>query len=86
MERKYCWFYLIISRIFPTFALWSMKYSELERVLKKCGCYVYKKEGVSHPIWYSPLTGQTFRMSHHQSEEVRFGTLRNILKLAGIKL
>jgi len=31
----------------------NMKYSEIERKLKKAGCY-WKKDGKKHPIWYSP--------------------------------
>ena len=34
-----------------------MRYSELEKELKKAGCKVYR-EGANHSIWYSPVTGQ----------------------------
>ena len=61
-----------------------MKYSELEKLLKKAGCYV-KDEAGRHPVWYSPITGQRFLTSHHKSEEVKRGTLYHILKLSGIK-
>lgn len=30
-----------------------MRYSELEKELKKAGCKVYR-EGANHSIWYSP--------------------------------
>ena len=62
-----------------------MKYSELERKLKKEGCY-YVKNGKKHPIWFSPITGKEFDMSHHRSEEIKFGTLKSILNTAGVKL
>jgi predicted RNA binding protein YcfA (HicA-like mRNA interferase family) len=62
-----------------------MKYSELERRLKLIGCYCVKN-GKKHPIWFSPLTGNEFDMSHHRSEEVKFGTLKSIAKLSGVKI
>lgn len=34
-----------------------MKYSELERKLKKNGCY-WLEDGPKHPIWFSPITGK----------------------------
>ena len=61
-----------------------MKYSELEKRLKKAGCYLIDSEG-RHPSWYSPITGRYFQTSHHKSEEVKIGTLISILKDAGIK-
>jgi len=62
-----------------------MKYSELEKKLKNMGCY---EEGVrnGHPLWYSPITGNLFKMSHHKSKEVKIGTLKNISKESGVKL
>ncbi|OXA65570.1 toxin HicA [Flavobacterium aquidurense] len=61
-----------------------MKYSELERKLKKAGCY-WIKDGKKHPIWYSPTTEKEFQTSHHKSEEVKFGTLQSILRDSGLK-
>ena len=54
-----------------------MKYSELEKILKKAQCYV-SKEGANHTLWYSPITGQTFPVSRHKTEEVPIGTLKSI--------
>lgn len=49
-----------------------MKYSEIERKLKKAGCYfVYDGD---HPYWYSPLTGNIFPLSHHKSQGAKWGT------------
>jgi predicted RNA binding protein YcfA (HicA-like mRNA interferase family) len=62
-----------------------MKYSELERRLKSLGCW-WREDGGNHPIWFSPITGNKFPMSYHKSEEVKKGTLKNILNLAGVKL
>lgn len=62
-----------------------MKYNELHRLLASYGCHDTRKERRGHPLWYSPLTGQTFETSHHRSAEVATGTLRKILKEAGIK-
>lgn len=41
-----------------------MKYSELERKLKKAGCYYTGESLFGHPKWYSPITGKYFAMSH----------------------
>jgi predicted RNA binding protein YcfA (HicA-like mRNA interferase family) len=62
-----------------------MKYSELEKKLKKQGCY-WVKNGKRHPIWYSPNTGLNFELSYHANEEIKIGTLKGILKAAGVKL
>lgn len=61
-----------------------MKYSELERFLRKYGCYDTGGALFGHPKWYSPITGKYFAMSHHHSAEVKTKTLINILKDAGI--
>jgi len=61
----------------------SMKYSELERKLKKAGCY-YVRDGKKHPIWYSPLTRKEFQTSQHKNEEVKSGTLQSILRDSGL--
>lgn len=63
----------------------AMKYSELEKKLKPFGCH-WVENGSRHPIWKSPITGLKFAMSYHGSEEVKQGTLKNILKTAGVKL
>lgn len=61
-----------------------MKYSELERLLRKAGCTVYR-EGSNHALWYSPITGEKFPVGRHSKEEVPIGTLRNIMKAAGLE-
>ena len=54
-----------------------MKYSELHKKLKEAGCYPLR-EGGNHPIWFSPLTGNKFPTSRHESQEVKAGTLNSI--------
>jgi predicted RNA binding protein YcfA (HicA-like mRNA interferase family) len=61
-----------------------MKYSELHKKLKKAGCSIFRNGG-KHPLWYSPKTGNIFPTSHHESEEVKPGTLNQILKQSGLK-
>lgn len=61
-----------------------MKYSELEKLLKNAGCYVCR-EGASHTIWYSPITGKRFTVPRHKIQDVRTGTLNNIKRDAGLK-
>jgi len=62
-----------------------MKYSEIERKLKKAGCYCINESG-KHPEWFSPITELTFYLSHHKSEEAKSGTLSKISKASGTKL
>ena len=61
-----------------------MKYSELEKVLKENGCYPHH-EGKRHSMWYSPITGKQFPVGRHKSEDVKQGTLKSILKSAGLE-
>lgn len=62
-----------------------MKYSELEKKVKKVGCYDTGRKMGGHPLWFSPKTDKFFKMSHHKNQEVAFGTLQSILKDAGVK-
>ncbi len=61
-----------------------MKYSELEKLLKEAGCKV-TREGRNHTMWHSPITGQTFPVGRHKTEDVKKGTLKSILTAAGLK-
>lgn len=61
-----------------------MKYNELMRILKAHGCYDTGKQQGGHPVWFSPITGSLFRLSNHGKQEVATGTLKSILKMAGI--
>ena len=61
-----------------------MKYNELHKKLKKAGCYLTGREIAGHPEWYSPITGKYFPTSHHGSQEIAPGTLRNIKRDGGI--
>ena len=60
-----------------------MRYSELEKELRKIKCTVVR-ESRNHAIWYSPLTGKTFPVSRHKTEEIPNGTLRSIQRDAGL--
>ncbi len=62
-----------------------MKYSEVERKLRKAGCF-WVRDGKKHPWWYSPVTDIEFQLSHHKSQEVKKGTLQSISKASGVKL
>lgn len=61
-----------------------MNYKELERKLKKAGCY-YIDDGTNHANWYSPKTGLRFQVPRHGRQEVPTGTCNRILKDAGLK-
>ncbi len=60
-----------------------MRYSELEKKLKKAGCKVLR-EGANHCIWYSSITDKAFPVSRHKTEEVPAGTLKSIMQDAGL--
>jgi predicted RNA binding protein YcfA (HicA-like mRNA interferase family) len=62
-----------------------MKYSEIERKLKKAGCYCVDESG-RHPLWYSPITDKKFSLSHHKSEEIKIGTKKAISSFSGVEL
>ena len=61
----------------------SLRYSELEKELKKIGCYILR-QGANHTIWYSPITGKNFPVSRHKTEEIPNGTLKSIKRDAGL--
>ncbi|MCL2627933.1 MAG: type II toxin-antitoxin system HicA family toxin [Oscillospiraceae bacterium] len=61
-----------------------MKFSELKSMLKKNGCYK-QSEGARHENWFSPITGKTFQVGRHTTDDVKKGTLNRILKDAGLK-
>lgn len=61
-----------------------MRYSELEKELRKIKCVIVR-EGTNHTIWYSPVTGKTFPVSRHKTEEIPKGTLKSIKRDAGLK-
>ena len=62
-----------------------MTNAELVRLLKKNGCYLFRN-GANHDIYKSSVTEKMFSIGRHAKEEVRTGTLKSILKDAGIKL
>ncbi len=62
-----------------------MKYSEIEKKLKRAGCYLVSTSG-HHPVWHSPITGRSFTTSHHKSQEAKKGTVNAIRKQSGVNL
>lgn len=62
----------------------QMKYNELHKMLRKAGCYPTGRSRGGHPEWYSPINGKYFVTSQHGFQEVKKGTLRSILRDAGI--
>ena len=62
-----------------------MKYSELEKMLRRFGCYPLNRQQGGHPLWYSPKTQKTFQTSNHGSHEVAPGTLKKILRDSGLE-
>jgi len=62
-----------------------MKYSELEKLIRKVTNSRFYRNGQRHPIWQNPDSGDFFEMSYHKSEEVAPGTLNDILTKSGVK-
>jgi predicted RNA binding protein YcfA (HicA-like mRNA interferase family) len=62
----------------------DMKTSEFLRKAAKIGCY-FVSHGKEHDVWFSPVTNRFFRVSRHQSQELKAGTLSDMLKDAGLK-
>lgn len=64
--------------------LYIMKQNELNRCLRKAGCYL-TGHGARHDVWYSPITGKTVRIPRHGTQEVSPGLLGTIKReLLGI--
>ncbi len=61
----------------------NMKTQELIKLLRKNKCYVLRN-GSRHDIWYSEITQRQFAIPRHKAE-IPTGTLKNILKDAGVK-
>jgi predicted RNA binding protein YcfA (HicA-like mRNA interferase family) len=66
------------------FYLWLVKRNELKRILLEDGWYV-RREGANHTIYRHPTKPNQIPLGRHGNQEVAQGTLRNILKQAGLK-
>lgn len=60
-----------------------MKTQELLKILRKNDCSLLR-HGSGHDIWFSPITNKQFAVPRHKAE-VKTGTMKNILKDAGIE-
>ena len=56
----------------------------MEKELRKLRCSIVR-QGANHTIWYSPVTGRSFPVSRHKTEEIPAGTLKAIKQDAGLK-
>ena len=61
-----------------------MTYNELKKILKKNGCRLVRA-GANHEMWFSPKTNKQFTVGRHKTQEVPTGTLKSIMKSAGIE-
>ncbi|MDR1881810.1 MAG: type II toxin-antitoxin system HicA family toxin [Prevotella sp.] len=61
-----------------------MKISEFLEKASGAGCY-FVSHGKKHDVWYSPVTKKYFRVSRHQSQELKGGTLHGMSRDAGLK-
>lgn len=60
-----------------------MRTQELIKLLKKNKCLLLRN-GSRHDIWYSKITKKQFSVPRHKAE-VPVGTLKNILRDAGLE-
>ena len=60
-----------------------MKVNEFVRMAKAKGCYV-KRHGKRHDIWYSPITGKTFSIPRHGSQELARGLADEAREVLGL--
>jgi predicted RNA binding protein YcfA (HicA-like mRNA interferase family) len=60
------------------------KVSELLRLLKKDGWYLYKN-GANHDLYRHPSKKNQLTVPRHGSKEMATGTYNSILKAAGLK-
>lgn len=60
------------------------KFSELIKMLKKDGWYVYR-HGANHDLYRHPTKVGQLTVARHGSKEVPRGTYNSILKAAGLK-
>jgi predicted RNA binding protein YcfA (HicA-like mRNA interferase family) len=60
----------------------SMSYRELAALLREHGCQFVRSGKGDHEIWFSPLTRRKFTIPRRLKGE---GTLRSILKAAGVR-
>ena len=61
-----------------------MKWSEVVRMIKKCGAK-YKREDKEHTVYWNPKTGGEARIPRHSSKEAPTGTVQAILRQLGLK-
>ncbi len=63
----------------------GFKYREVARKLRTFG-WIYDRPGPgSHEVWRHPLTGRRVTLPHH-ARDIAEGTLRAILREAGIEV
>ena len=62
-----------------------VKYKELHKILRKAGMIDLDEQRAGHPLWLNPYTGEKFTTSNHGTHEVATGTLKSILRSAGIE-
>lgn len=62
-----------------------MKTNELIKLLKKTKRCHLLRHGKRHDIWFSEITQKEFTIPRHGPKEIPNGTVKNILKDAGLE-
>lgn len=60
-----------------------MTSKDLLKTLKQHGCELVRQGQGSHQIWYSPITKKKFVVPHPK-QQVPIGTLKSIMRAAGV--
>ena len=63
----------------------QLKVSELTKYLSEQGCFLVG-HGAAHDKWQSSVNGKSFFVPRHPSKELKTGTVKTILKQAGVSM
>jgi predicted RNA binding protein YcfA (HicA-like mRNA interferase family) len=61
-----------------------MKYAELVRKLRRCGCEFTRHGAGSHEIWRNPASGQQAPIPYHRTKDINTALLARILRELGV--
>lgn len=61
-----------------------MKYREVEKKLKKLGCFEIKSKSGSHRKWINPAVNQGAPLPDWGSKDLKMGTLRAAVRQLGL--
>ena len=66
--------------------LGQLNYREVTRKLRKLGFRFYRQGKGSHELWVRDADGRVLPVPHHKGKSIRKGTLRAIIREAGVRV